>query len=122
LRLYRTSPDLATTLPTLRQLTRPIAELEALAGDALQRIAQALGADYQLELVDSQCEIGSGAQPTETLPSKAIAIRHSNIGPLEIAARFRKSDPPILGRVHDNRFWLDLRCIHAPTDVVPRTS
>jgi L-seryl-tRNA(Ser) seleniumtransferase len=122
LRLYRTSPDLAATLPTLRQLTRPIAELEALAGDALQRIAQVLGTDYQLELVDSQCEIGSGAQPTETLASKAIAITHSSIGPLEIAARFRKNDPPILGRVHDDRFWLDLRCINDPTDLVPRAT
>jgi L-seryl-tRNA(Ser) seleniumtransferase len=120
LRLHRTSPDLAAALPTLRSLTRPIADLEVTGRQALGRIAQALGDDYQVELVDSQSEIGSGAQPTETLPSKAIVITHPSIGPLEIAARFRHNDPPILGRVHDDRFWLDLRCVEDPNDLVPK--
>jgi L-seryl-tRNA(Ser) seleniumtransferase len=101
-------------------LTRTTADLEILGGEAIQRMASVLGPDFRIDLVDSQCEIGSGAQPTESLPSKAIVITHQNLGPLEIAARFRNNDPPILGRAHDDCFWLDLRCIDDPTDLLPK--
>jgi L-seryl-tRNA(Ser) seleniumtransferase len=121
LRLYRTAPDLVSVLPTLRLLTRSTTDLEAVGRQAMTGIAAVLGEDFRIDLVDSNCEIGSGAQPTETLPSKAIVITHPDIGPLEIAAQFRNSDPPILGRVHDDRFWLDLRCITDPTELVPNT-
>jgi L-seryl-tRNA(Ser) seleniumtransferase len=120
LRLYRTDVDLAATLPTLRWLTRPIAELETVGAAALALLRRALGPEYAVELADSDAEIGSGALPTATLPSKAIAIAHPRIAPLAIAARFRASEPPIIGRVRADRFLLDLRCIvHAP-DLVPR--
>jgi L-seryl-tRNA(Ser) seleniumtransferase len=119
LRLYRTAPDLAAALPTLRTLTRPLAELDALGHAALLLLRAALGPEYRVELVESQAEIGSGAQPTETLPSRAIAVTHREIGPQHIAARFRAADPPIIGRIHEQRFLLDLRCIARPEDLVP---
>jgi len=34
-----------------------------------------------------------------------------------IAARFRAARPPVLGRVHDGRFLLDLRGIFAPEEL-----
>jgi len=121
LRLYRTAPDLAAVLPTLRQLTRPLAEIERVGSAAKPLLEAALGPAYRVEIIDSESEIGSGALPTETLPTKAIAITHANIGPLEIAARFRANDPPIIGRVHADRFQLDLRCIWNVKDIVPKS-
>jgi L-seryl-tRNA(Ser) seleniumtransferase len=122
LRLYRTAPDLAAALPTLALLTRPLAELETLGEIAIALLARALGPQYTLALEDSAAAIGSGAQPSETVPSKAIAIDHPSQSPLAIAARFRASEPPIIGRVHDDRFWLDLRCVAQATDVLPKRS
>ena len=120
LRLYRTEPDLAAALPTLRWLTRPLAEMEQVGAAAVALLQRALGAEYDVQLVDAQSEIGSGAQPTETLPSKAVAITHATISPLVTAARFRASEPAIIGRVSEDQFLLDVRCItHAP-DLVPR--
>ena len=120
LRLYRTAPDLVAALPTLRWLTRPLAEMETVGAGAAALLQRALGPEYAVHLVDSEAEVGSGAQPTETLPSKAIAITHPHVSPAQIAARFRASEPPIIGRVRDDRFLLDLRCItHAP-DLLPR--
>jgi L-seryl-tRNA(Ser) seleniumtransferase len=83
-------------------------------------LERALGTEYEVRLVDADAEIGSGAQPTETLASKAVAITHPSTPPLAIAARFRASEPPIIGRVHEERFLLDLRCITHPADLVPR--
>jgi len=120
LRLYRTAPDLAVALPTLRWLTRPLAEMETVGAAAVALLERALGSEYEVRLVDAESEIGSGAQPTETLPSKAVAIRHASVSPLAIAARFRASEPPIIGRVHEQRFLLDLRCVVHAADLVPR--
>ena len=57
--------------------------------------------------------------PKEALPSKALAITNADVSVIDIAARFRAANPPIIGRVHDDRFLLDLRCIDRPEDVVP---
>jgi L-seryl-tRNA(Ser) seleniumtransferase len=120
LRLYRTAPDLAAVLPTLRLLTRPLAELETLGTAAVALLRHALGPEYDVTLADAQSAIGSGAQPTETLPSRAVTVAHPSLSPLVLAARFRASEPPILGRVHDGRLWLDLRCVEAAADLLPR--
>jgi L-seryl-tRNA(Ser) seleniumtransferase len=122
LHLYRTAPDLRTTLPTLRWLTRPLTEMEAVGQAVLPLLRAALGAGFVVELVDSECEIGSGALPIENLPSKAIAITHPTLGAQEIARRFRAADPPIIGRVQSGQFLLDLRGIFQPEDLVPKNS
>jgi L-seryl-tRNA(Ser) seleniumtransferase len=122
LRLYRTAPDLAAALPTLRWLTRPLAELQTVGAAAIPLLRRALGPEYDVRVVNAEAQIGSGAQPTEILPSKAVAITHPSLSPLAIAARFRASEPPIVGRVHDGRFLLDLRCIGEARELVPRAA
>jgi L-seryl-tRNA(Ser) seleniumtransferase len=119
LRLYRTAPDLAAALPTLRWLTRSIAEMDAIGSAAVPLLQVRLGPAYDVQIVDAESEIGSGTQPTETLASRAIAVTHLTVAPLAIAARFRAADPPIIGRVHADRFLLDLRCIATAAELVP---
>ncbi len=121
LRLYRTAPDLRAALPTLRWLTRPLAEMRAVGEGAVPLLRAALGTQASVELVDSESEIGSGALPTARLPTKAICITHARLGAQDIARRFRSGDPPILGRVQAARFLLDLRGIFDPQELVPRT-
>jgi L-seryl-tRNA(Ser) seleniumtransferase len=119
LRVYRQSTDLARDLPALRALVRPLDEIEAVGRDAVARLRAALGDEYEIALVPAVAEVGSGALPTAELASRAIAIRHETEPADRIARRFRASDPPIFGRVHDGRFLLDLRCIFDPAALVP---
>ena len=114
LRLYRDAPDLPVVLPVLRWLTRPIAEMNAIGVVAAERLRRRLGAEYQIELVDADAEVGSGAVPAQPLPSRALAITHPQASPDTLAARFRAATPSIIGRVHDDRFLLDLRGIYDP--------
>ena len=120
IRLYRNSPKLEEALPTLRWLTRPLVELERLGIGAVEQLRVALGEGYKIQLEDSTAEIGSGALPTATIPSKVVSIRHSSESPDRIARRFREADPPIIGRVNADRFLLDLRGIFDPGLLVPR--
>jgi len=85
----------------------------------LPRLREVLGEEFHLSLEDSTSEIGSGALPTEEIPTKVIAVQHRSLGAERIAQSFRRANPPILGRIKDNRFLLDLRTILNPEDLIP---
>ena len=117
LRLYRESPDLAATLPTFRLLTRPVADMEAVGRAAAPLVAARLGPGYRVEVVAADGEVGSGAVPVVPLPSRALVIDHPDVPAERIAARFRAARPPVIGRVHEGRFLLDLRGIFDPHEL-----
>jgi L-seryl-tRNA(Ser) seleniumtransferase len=118
--LYRRAPSLSQALPTLRWATRPLSEMEEVGRAAARLLRDALGGGYVIDLADSVVEIGSGSLPTATLPSKVLSIHHERSSPAEIARRFRTARVPILGRVHGERFLLDLRGIFDAQTLVPR--
>ncbi len=114
LRLYLRSDNLAAEIPTLRFLTRSVVEMKQMAPRACDLLIEHLGADFRCEIVDSTSQIGSGALPIEELPTVAIRITHARVSANSIAAIFRHARPPIIGRVTDHGFQLDLRTIDDP--------
>jgi L-seryl-tRNA(Ser) seleniumtransferase len=122
LRLYRQAPDISAVIPTLKAFTRPVAEIREMGERIIARIQAVLGNGYRVTLEESTSQIGSGALPTEELPTVTIAITHGSETAHRIAERFRLADPPIIGRIKDNRFLLDLRTIFEPEDVIPKWS
>jgi L-seryl-tRNA(Ser) seleniumtransferase len=119
LKLYLESGNLVEDIPTLKAFVRPIAELERVAEDVIPALQRVLGEGFRLTVENSTAQIGSGALPTEELPTKIIAVENEEIGAERIAARFRSARPPILGRIRDGRFLLDLRTIFDPEDLIP---
>ncbi|MBI4527828.1 MAG: L-seryl-tRNA(Sec) selenium transferase [Deltaproteobacteria bacterium] len=119
LRLYQQSSNIAEEIPTLKAFTRSLKEIEEMGEKLLPSLTESLGEGFRLALEDSTAQIGSGALPTEEIPSKVIAIQHARFGAEWIAQRFRSANPPILGRIRENRFLLDLRAIFEPTDLIP---
>jgi len=122
LRLYQQSADPIREIPTLRTFTRPIDEIEAIGKKALPGLRTALGGSCRVSLEDSTSQIGSGALPTEELPTKVIVVTSDTMSAERLAQRFREARPPIIGRIKDGRFLLDLRTIFASDDVIPRWS
>ncbi len=115
LRLYANPQRLREELPTLRWLTRPLADIEAQARRMLPRVAAALGGHGQVEIVACSSQIGSGALPVDTLPSAAIAVsggansKRSFANKIEMA--FRALPAPVIGRIKDGAYLMDLRCL-----------
>lgn len=114
LKLYRHPDTLTETLPTLRQLTRPPAQIEAQAVRLCEQLASHLPPSFTATTAPCLSQIGSGALPVETIPSFAIAIestagRDSDLRLL--ATQLRKLPRPVIGRIHDGRLLLDLRCL-----------
>jgi L-seryl-tRNA(Ser) seleniumtransferase len=119
LRRYRQSPDIVREIPTLRAFTRPMEEIRAFGAALLPRLQAALGDDFKVSQQDSTAQIGSGALPTEELPTAVIRVEHPKLSANAIAKRFRSANPPIIGRINDDRFLLDLRCIFDADDLIP---
>jgi L-seryl-tRNA(Ser) seleniumtransferase len=111
LRLYLRAGDLPGAIPTLRYLTRTAGELETIGTRAREILAERLGSEYRLEVVVSFSQIGSGALPTEQIESRAIRVTHPALSPEAIAATFRAARPPVIGRIADGAFMLDLRAV-----------
>ena len=103
LRLYSDPERLAARLPALRLLARPLDEIHSMAERLLP-----LFKSFQVSVVDCESEIGSGAQPTQRLPSAGLAIRP---GTAKTAAAFRNLPIPVIGRLQDGALILDLRCL-----------
>jgi L-seryl-tRNA(Ser) seleniumtransferase len=119
LRLYRESASIIQDIPTLRALARSLAEIEDTARKAVPALVSALGPGFRVSVEDSTSQMGSGALPTEEIPTKVIAVDHDSLAAHRVAERFRHARPPIIGRVKDDRFLLDLRTIFDPVDLVP---
>ncbi|MBC3864280.1 L-seryl-tRNA(Sec) selenium transferase [Undibacterium jejuense] len=116
LALYR-SPELLTQrLTTMRLLTRPRTEMQQQAETLIPLVQQALGDAYQVQGAEMSSQVGSGALPVDQLPSFGIKInanpahKLSNaLGRLEKA--FRQLPRPVVGRIANEAFCLDLRCL-----------
>ena len=121
LRSYRYESAMAA-VPTLRSLTRPVVELERVGREALGRLRATLGDDYKVELVESQARAGAGARPDLAIESRALAVTSASRSASEIATRFRRARPPIVGRVEKDRFLLDLLTVDDPEEIVPKTA
>ena len=83
--------------------------------NALRARAEELVRGTKCRVVASDCALGGGTTPSETIPSVAIAVPGNAA---KNAARFLANDPPIVGRIVDDVFTIDLRTLLEP-DLVP---
>jgi len=111
LRLYLRSVDIGESIPTLRLMRRTVGELEAIAGRARAILLERLGGEFQIEIVESTSQFGSGALPTEELVTRALRLTHPRLSADAIARHFRQARPPVIGRIKDDAFQLDLRTV-----------
>jgi L-seryl-tRNA(Ser) seleniumtransferase len=117
LQLYRHPEKLRQRLTTLRLLTRPRSEVEALGRSLLAPMQRALTGRATVALRECQSQIGSGSLPIDLLPSVAVAItpatkgRGSGAALRALERAFRLLPIPVVGRVSDGALWFDLRCL-----------
>jgi len=114
LKLYRNPDTLLQRLPTLRHLTRPLADIKAQAARLLEPLQQAMNEKYTVEIVAGFSQIGSGALPVETIPSACLALTPVDVGDATLrllSQAMRQLPLPVIGRLHKGAFCLDLRCL-----------
>ncbi len=118
LTLYLQPDRLAEQLPTLRWLTRPQADVHAMAHSLLGPLREAVAPRYTVEAVALSSQIGSGSLPVDRLPSAGLAIapvlsgkRGAGTALETLATALRELPVPLIGRIDDDRLLLDCRCL-----------
>jgi len=115
LQLYLDPDSLAARVPTIRMLARSVGDIQLVAEQVRDPIAAVVGDAFAVSIIDCQSQVGSGSLPVERLPSKALAIGTTKGKPggklQKLADAFRALPTPVIGRIQDDAFLLDLRCL-----------
>ena len=130
LALYRHPEQLAVRLPTLRLLTRPLSEIDALARRVTPPLAAALYGRFDIARGPVQSQIGSGSLPIDLLPSVGLFIRGPKAGKGKgtgkrlnaLSAALRALPVPVLGRIAEDALILDLRTLEDEVAFVAQLS
>jgi L-seryl-tRNA(Ser) seleniumtransferase len=111
LRHYRDPENAVRVIPTLRMLTQPIDRIEEKAILLEKRLAGLNDPQLTVRLLDRPSRAGGGSLPLLELPSKCIGITVSGMSVNAIEKKLRHSTPPIIGRIEDDMFIMDLRTV-----------
>lgn len=101
-------------IPTLRMMQIRKTEIKKRAETLAMKAARS--GFLHIDLIDGESLLGGGSAPSATLPTKLLAITSKDLSADELAARLRKSDPPVIARVEEGRVLLDLRTVFPEQD------
>jgi L-seryl-tRNA(Ser) seleniumtransferase len=87
-------------IPIYRMLATPLDELRSRAAEMI--------AGTSCRVIESACALGGGTTPTETIPSIAIEVPGDAS---RIAIRLLQYNPPIAGRIVDDRLTIEVRTL-----------
>ncbi len=104
------------TIPTLRMLTEPLGSIRRRARRLLRLLPTEAQRALGVQVVEAQSQVGGGALPTVELPTAAVALGTAARPAGDLDSRLRAGQPPVLGRLLDDRLLLDCRTV-LPSDV-----
>lgn len=109
LRLFLNKDKVFDTVPTLRMITMPSAEIERRARQLFDQVRTVPG--LEVEILDDFSEAGGGSLPDDRLPTRCVAVRHPSMSLDQVAQRLRDNEPPIFTRVQRERVLFDVRTL-----------
>ena len=110
LRLYLDEKNAINEIPTLRMLTYSLKEL-SYKSKKLYDILSNLNLDIKLNIEKGFSQVGGGSMPIEKLNTYLISIVPNNISVSTLEKKLRLSNSHIIGRIYDNKYFLDVRTI-----------
>ncbi|MFY9706068.1 MAG: L-seryl-tRNA(Sec) selenium transferase [Desulfobacterales bacterium] len=111
LRLYRDEEKAVQAIPTLRMMLQPIATLEEKAG-RLKKMLESTGRSrLTVASLDLVSRPGGGSLPLLELPSKGLGLRIDGLSANAIEKSLRLNSPPIIGRIEDDLYTMDMRTL-----------
>jgi L-seryl-tRNA(Ser) seleniumtransferase len=111
LRLYRDEKQAVAAVPTLQMMTVPMPVLIRKADILRERLAALAPEHLSIEILDLVSRPGGGSLPLLELPTKCLGIRVKGLSCNTIEHEMRRNRPPIIGRIEEDRFIMDVRTI-----------
>jgi len=99
-----------TRIPALQRLALTPEQLKLRATE-MAKIVNASASGFEASVVECAGRVGSGASPTEDLPSVGILLRKQGSDAEQIAQALRDAEPPVFARIQEEGVLLDLRTV-----------
>ncbi len=116
LRLFLDPGRIAERHPIYRMLALSPDEIGRRAGRVAAALREALPGGIALAVEDGESQVGSGAVPAETLPTKVLSIRSPALSAEDLARRLRALVPPVYARIRKDAVLFDFRTIQPSED------
>ena len=100
-------------IPTIGMLEASENELRNRASEMSNRLSDL---PLQIAIGRGTARVGGGTLPKSTTSSVTIEMTPKNCSPVEFSTRLRKSAPPLIGYIGNNRFKIDLLTIFRQQD------
>jgi L-seryl-tRNA(Ser) seleniumtransferase len=113
LRLYRDEAQAMLAIPTLRMLTESEDSLQTRAEDLLRCLQALDDSRLQIEIVRRSSKAGGGSLPLLELPSRCLKVQIDGLSANRLELKLRSHEPPIIGRIEDDTFLMDVRTLQA---------
>ncbi len=117
LRLYYDHEKAVSTIPTLAMLTAPPDIMDRRAKRLVRKVKKSLAEKCSIEVRVTGSRVGGGALPEEELESRALVLEPLDRTVNELEKRLRLNPLPVIGRIEEDRFILDMRTVE--DDEVP---
>jgi L-seryl-tRNA(Ser) seleniumtransferase len=118
LRLFLAPEKLAERHPIYRMLALTPDDLGRRAKKLAAALRRSLPASVALSVEDGASQVGSGAVPVETLPTKVLSVRSPTLSAEDLARRLRLLAPPVYARIHKDAVLFDFRTIQPGEDAI----
>ncbi|WP_207679458.1 L-seryl-tRNA(Sec) selenium transferase [Desulfonema magnum] len=122
LRLYRDPEKAVEAIPTLRMLTCSYPSIETKAKQLCDMLKRLNNPNVYIEMTNRSSRVGGGALPLQELPSKCVGVRVKGMSANAIERFMRKNTPPVIGRIEDDFFIMDLRTIETDELLIIKTA
>ena len=111
LRFYRDEATAITAIPTLYMLTSPLSHIQEKAEQLYRKLSGIGDVRLNTNLIDSVSKAGGGSFPLLEIPTRCVTIRIDGMSASKIDMRLRKNSPPVIGRIEDEAFIMDMRTV-----------
>lgn len=111
LRLYYDQETAVAQIPTLSMLTAEPEMLNRRAKRLVRLIKKMLFDKCKVKVSATGSRVGGGALPEEDLESRAVVLEPLDRTVNELEKSLRHSSLPIIGRIEEDRFILDMRTV-----------
>ena len=111
LRYYRNIDTGMSSIPTLRMLSLPFDHIETNAKELGKMLENIGDTRMSIKLINLSSRAGGGALPLLNLPSKGVGVEIQGISANSIEEYLRNNELPIIGRIEDDIFIMDLRTV-----------
>ena len=95
-------------LPTLGMIHAPVGEIEQRARRLTQELVR-VAPELEVDAAPSVARSGGGTLPLYEISS--FAVRLGGTDAEALSEKLREADPPVVGRVHEESLWLDVRTL-----------